>query len=67
MSTARQKDEWSRTASVLSLIYNMNRTAKSPKLSPEDFTPFKDQGEASPALIATPQEAAQVFRALAQN
>ena len=65
MARARHKDEWTRTANVLSLVYNMNRSEKSPRLSPDDFNPFRE-GKSGLAMVAkTPGEAAQFFKAMA--
>ena len=36
---ARRRDEWSRTASALSLFYSANRGKNDPKLTTRDFTP----------------------------
>lgn len=36
---ARRRDEWSRTASALSLFYSANRGKNGPKLTARDFTP----------------------------
>ncbi|MBR4834803.1 MAG: hypothetical protein IKU86_10815 [Thermoguttaceae bacterium] len=36
---ARRRDEWSRTASALSLFYSANRGKNGPKLTTRDFTP----------------------------
>ena len=36
---ARRRDEWSRTASALSLFYSANRGKNGPKLATRDFTP----------------------------
>ena len=65
MARARQKDEWTRTANILSLVYNMNRSEKSPRLSPDDFNPFREGKGGLPMVAKTPKEAAEIFKALA--
>ena len=43
MAEARRRDEWDRSAVLLSLIYNSNRGPKSPYLPPQAFHPYVDR------------------------
>jgi len=45
MAEARQRDEWTRTASVMALVANTQRDPKKTRpLRPSDFDPFSGTG-----------------------
>lgn len=43
MAEGRCKDEWSRTATVLAIIANVNRDPKRDAFSPDDFNPYAER------------------------
>lgn len=62
MALFRQRADWDRTASLLSALYNLNRDpSRSRAMSPADFNPYRMRA----ATVATPKEAAEIFKALA--
>ncbi|MEZ6233409.1 MAG: hypothetical protein R3B68_04395 [Phycisphaerales bacterium] len=55
MAEARQRDEWSRTASVMALVANTQRNPKKTRpFRPSDFDPFARAGERRQAVIPAP-------------
>lgn len=55
MVEARRRDEWTRTASILTLLFNINRGDNAAKQF-ADFFPFKDDDdEPKPAPAPAPQ------------
>jgi len=48
MAEARQRDQWSRTSCLLSLLYNLNRSPQTPASKPSDFDPFKARTSTNP-------------------
>ena len=44
MAESRQRREWDRAASVLAMLYNVNKDAKTRPARPEDFNPYVPKG-----------------------
>lgn len=66
MALFRQRADWDRTASLLSALYNLNRDpSRSRPMSPADFNPYRMREAGRAATVATPKEAAEIFKALA--
>ena len=40
-ANAKRSEQWDHTSHLLALIYNINTSAKSRKLNPDDFHPLK--------------------------
>ena len=66
MALFRQRADWDRTASLLSALYNLNRDpSRSRAMSSADFNPYRMREAGRAATVATPKEAAEIFKALA--
>ncbi len=57
MAEQKQRDEWARTASIMALIANTQRTAKHQRaFRPSDFDPFARKRETMKADVSVLRE-----------
>lgn len=55
MAEARQRDEWTRTASLMALVANTQRNPRKTRpFRPSDFDPFSRAGEKRAGVIPAP-------------
>jgi len=67
MAHSRMEENWRHTASILTLMFNINRDPrKGNPAKPSDFYPFSENGKAASILVDR-KEAADIFREIARQ